>query len=56
MHLRQNFLYSVDGNKNPVELFALPYLTVFFISVSLHAKEKNMLSKKKQDLIISLLI
>ena len=41
MHLRQNFLYSEDANKNPVYLFVLLYLTVFLIyQYQYHQKQR----------------
>ena len=47
MHLRQNFLYSEEVNKNLAQLFVLPYLNVIFdIPVSLSAKEKINWAKK----------
>ena len=57
-HFRQNFRYSEDVNKNPVQLFVLPYLfdCTFHISVSLHTKEKNIFSNKNKGLMTSFLL
>ena len=50
MDSRQNFLYSIDINKIPVELFVLPYLTVFFIYQYHHMPKKKICWAKKTRL------
>ena len=46
--LRQNFLYSEDANKNHLNYLVYLFKCVFDISVSLSAKEKDILSQKAQ--------
>ena len=48
MHLRQNFLYSEDVNKNPAVLFVLPYLNVFLTYQYHYLSKKKIYWAKKQ--------
>ena len=47
-HLRQNFLYSEDVNKNPAWLFVLPFLNVFLIYQYHYLPKKKIFWAKKQ--------
>ena len=46
-HLRQNFLYSEEINKNPAWLFGLPYLNVFLIYQYHYQPKKKIYWAKK---------
>ena len=49
MHIRQNFLYSENVNKNLPELFVLPYLNVFLIHQYHYLPKKKKYWAEKQS-------